>query len=69
MYIDIIWKTALPALIGLFVISTVVMNSSSAQSRGIARTSTQSTDTTRSAPANSVCNILYPIPCAFVQPR
>ena len=69
MYIDIIWKTALPALIGLFVISTVVMNSSSAQSRGIARTNTQSTDITRSAPGNSVCNILYPVPCAFVQPR
>jgi hypothetical protein len=46
-----------------------VMNSGSAQSRGIARTSTQSTGITRSAPANSVCNILYPVPCAFVQPR
>jgi hypothetical protein len=36
MYIDIIWKTALPALIGLFAISTVVMNSS-AVGRGVAR--------------------------------
>jgi len=28
MYIDIIWKTALPALIGLFAVAAVVMNSS-----------------------------------------
>jgi len=28
MYIDIIWKVALPALIGLFAIAAVVMNSS-----------------------------------------
>jgi hypothetical protein len=69
MYIDITWKIALPAFVGLFVIATVAMNSSSAQSRGIAHTSTQSTGITRSAPANSVCNILYPVPCAFVQPR
>jgi hypothetical protein len=69
MYIDVTWKIGLPALIGLFVIATVVMNSSSAQSRGISRTSTPSTGITRSAPANSVCNILYPVPCAFVQPR
>jgi hypothetical protein len=27
MYIDIIWKTALPALIGLFAVAAVVMNS------------------------------------------
>jgi hypothetical protein len=37
MYIDITWKIALPALIGLFVIATVVMNSSSAKSRGVPR--------------------------------
>ena len=36
MYIDIIWKTALPALIGLFAIATVVMNSS-ALGRGVDR--------------------------------
>jgi hypothetical protein len=36
MYIDIIWKTALPALIGLFAIATVVMNSS-AVGRGVPR--------------------------------
>jgi hypothetical protein len=34
MYIDIIWKTALPVLIGLFAIATVVMNGS-AESRGL----------------------------------
>jgi hypothetical protein len=68
MYIDITWKIELPVLIGLFVIATVVMNSSSAQSRGVARTNTQSTGITRSAPTSSVCNILYPVPCAFVQP-
>jgi hypothetical protein len=27
MYIDITWKIALPALVGLFAIATVVMNS------------------------------------------
>jgi hypothetical protein len=69
MYIDITWKIALPAFVGLFVIATVVMNSSSAQSKGIARASTQSIGITRSAPTGSVCNILYPVPCAFVQPR
>jgi len=69
MYIDIIWKIALPALVGLFFTATVVMNSSSAESRGITRTSTQSTGVTRSASPSSVCNILYPVPCAFVQPR
>jgi hypothetical protein len=68
MYIDITWKIALPALVGLFVIATVVMNSSSAESRGIARTSTQSTGVTRSASPSSVCNILFPVPCAYVQP-
>ena len=69
MYIDITWKIALPALVGLSVIATVVMNSSSAESRGIARTSTQSTGVTRSASSpSSVCNILYPVPCAYIQP-
>jgi hypothetical protein len=69
MYIDITWKIALPALVGLVVIATVVMNSSGAESRGIARTSAQSTGVTRSALPSSVCNILYPVPCAFIQPR
>ena len=64
MYIDITWKTALPALIGLFAIAIVVMNGT-AVGRDV---DTQSTGITRSAPASSVCNILYPIPCAFVQP-
>jgi hypothetical protein len=63
MYIDITWKIALPALIGLFVIATVVMNSSA-----VARSSPDSKGATRSTPANSVCNVLYPIPCAYVQP-
>jgi hypothetical protein len=57
MYMDIILKTALFALIGLFVIATVVMNSS-AVSRGVSR----------SAPTSSVCNILYPAPCNSVEP-
>jgi hypothetical protein len=69
MYIDIIWKTALPTLIGLFVIATVVMNSTSAHSRGIARTSTQSAPITGGAPASSVCNILYQVPCDFLEVR
>ena len=62
MYIDIIWKTALPTLIGLFGIAAVVMNSN-AQGSGI-----ESRDMTRSAPPRLVCNSLYPAPCAFVQP-
>jgi hypothetical protein len=66
MYIDIIWKTALPTLIGLFVIAAFVMNGS-AQGNGIAHSS-ESRSVTRSAPASSVCNILYPVPCAYVQP-
>jgi hypothetical protein len=66
MYIDIIWKIVLPALIGLFVIAAVVMNSS-AQGRGIAHSSTESRGVTRSAPARSVCSILYPVPCASNQ--
>jgi hypothetical protein len=54
MYIDIIWKTALPALIGLFAISTVVMNSS-AVDKGV----------TRSAAVGLVdCNVRDPFsPC------
>jgi hypothetical protein len=36
MYIDITWKIALPMLIGLFAIATVVMNSR-AESRGVAQ--------------------------------
>jgi hypothetical protein len=36
MYIDIIWKTALPALVGLFAIATVVMNGS-ATGKSVAR--------------------------------
>jgi hypothetical protein len=63
MYIDITWKIALPTLVGLFVIAIVVMNSSA-----VARSSAESRAVTRSAPASSVCNILYPVPCAFVQP-
>jgi len=57
MYMDIILKTALFSLIGLFVIATVVMNSG-AVTRGV----------TRSAPTSSVCNVLYPAPCNFVEP-
>jgi hypothetical protein len=63
MYIDITWKICLPALIGLFAIAIVVMNSTAS----VARTGTESRGVTRSAPASSVCNILYPIPCAYVQ--
>jgi hypothetical protein len=36
MHIDITWKIALPALIGLFAVATVVMNGS-AESKGVAR--------------------------------
>jgi hypothetical protein len=36
MYIDITWKIALPALVGLFVVATIAMNST-AESRGVAR--------------------------------
>jgi hypothetical protein len=63
MYIDITWKTALPALIGLFAIAAVVMNSDA-----VARSSAESRVVSRSAPASSACNILYPVPCAYVQP-
>jgi hypothetical protein len=41
-----------------------VMNSRSA----VARSSAESRVITRTAPASSVCNILYPVPCAYVQP-
>jgi hypothetical protein len=55
------WKIGLPALVGLFVTAAVVMNSSAVahtrESRSITR-----------APASSVCNVLYPVPCASVQP-
>jgi hypothetical protein len=67
MYIDIIWKTLLPTLIGLFVIAAIVINSS-AHGSSIAHSNTESRAVTRSAPASSVCNILYPVPCAYVQP-
>jgi hypothetical protein len=60
---EITWKAALFAIIGLFVLATVVMNNSA-----VARSSTESKVGTRSAPASSVCNILYPVPCAYVQP-
>jgi hypothetical protein len=55
MYIDITWKIALPALVGLFVIATVVMNGS-AESRGLVA---------RSAAVDLVeCNIHDPYsPC------
>jgi hypothetical protein len=67
MYIDITWKTALPSLIGLFAIAIVVMNSGAVGS-GVGRTGAQNTGITRSAPASSVCNVVYPVPCTFVQP-
>ena len=67
MYIDIIWKTALPVLIGLFVIAAFVMNGSAQGSNRIGHSS-ESRGVTRSAPASLVCNTLYPIPCAYVQP-
>jgi hypothetical protein len=63
MYIDITWKIALPALVGLFVLATIVMNNTA-----VARSSTESKVATRGAPASSVCNILYPVPCSYVQP-
>jgi hypothetical protein len=63
MYLEIAWKAALFTLIGLFVLATVVMNNSA-----VARSSTESKVATRSAPASSVCDILYPVPCSFVQP-
>jgi hypothetical protein len=63
MYMDISWKAALFTIIGIFVLATVVMNSSA-----VARSSTESKAVNRSAPANSICNILYPAPCSDVQP-
>lgn len=62
MYIDITWKIGLPALVGLFVTAAVVMNSSA-----VAHGNRESRSITRTAPASSVCNVLYPVPCAFVQ--
>jgi hypothetical protein len=56
MYIDITWKIALPALVGLFVIATVVMHGS-AESRGLV---------TRSAAVDLVdCNIHDPYSSCF----
>jgi len=63
MYIDITWKIALPALIGLFVTATVVMSSSA-----VAQSRPDSKGATRSTSASSVCNALYPVPCAYVKP-
>jgi hypothetical protein len=40
-----------------------VMNSSA-----VAHSNRESRSITRTAPASSVCNVLYPVPCAFVQP-
>jgi hypothetical protein len=37
-------------------------------SSAVARSSTESKAVNRSAPANSICNILYPAPCSDVQP-
>lgn len=63
MYIDITWKIALPALVGLFVTATVVMNNSA-----VAQSGRETRSISRTAPASSVCDVLYPVPCAFVQP-
>ena len=63
MSMEITWKAALLTVIGLFVLATVVMNNSA-----VARSSTESKVATRSAPASSVCNILFPAPCSYVQP-
>jgi hypothetical protein len=54
MYIDIIWKTALPALIGIFAVATVVMNNN-AVGKGTARSASVS---------RADCNIHDPLsPC------
>jgi hypothetical protein len=63
MYLEITCKAVLFTLIGLFAIAPVVMNNSA-----VALSSTESKVATRGAPASSVCNILYPVPCAYVQP-
>jgi hypothetical protein len=63
MYMELTWKAVLFTLIGLFVLATVVMDNSA-----VARSSTESKVATRSARASSVCNILYPAPCSYVQP-
>jgi hypothetical protein len=62
MYMEITLKAALFMLIGLFAIAPVVMNSSA-----VARSSAGRV-VTHSAPASSVCNVLYPVPCTYVQP-
>jgi hypothetical protein len=64
MYLDITCKAVLFTLIGLFAIAPVVMNSSTA----VARSGAESRVVIRSTPASSVCNILYPAPCNYVQP-
>jgi hypothetical protein len=67
MYIDITWKIGLPALVGLFVIATVVMNGAAVSA---SRTGTDSRAVAApSAPSSSVCNIVYPIPCSYIEPR
>jgi hypothetical protein len=63
MYMDITWKAALFTTIGLFVLAPGVMNSSA-----VARGSTESKVVTHGATASSVCNVLYPVPCTYVQP-
>jgi hypothetical protein len=63
MYMDTTWKAALFTIIGLFVLATVVMDNSA-----VARNSIESKVATRVAPASSVCDILYPVPCSYVQP-
>jgi hypothetical protein len=63
MYMEITWKAALFTLIGLFVLATVVMNTSA-----VARSSTESKVAAGVAPASSICNILYPVPCSYVLP-
>jgi hypothetical protein len=67
MNIDITWKIGLPVLVGLFAIATVVMNGTAVSAP---RTGTDSRGVAApSAPSSSVCNIVYPVPCSYVQPR
>jgi hypothetical protein len=63
MGMEITWKAALFALIGVFVLATVVMNNSAVAGRSAERKVA-----TRGAPPSSICNILYPVPCSYVQP-
>jgi hypothetical protein len=65
MYMYITCKTAILALIGLFAIATVVMNSG-AESRGIARSGVESRVVTRGVPISAVCDVLYQAPCVSV---